>query len=271
MSNVYFVKTRTMLQPHTYDGYKDLFRIAELSGYETCFINEVDPGGDNTYIITPLNGEWNHGWNPQPKAQIILWDLEWRLKESDYKWEESALETPPGVSRVWASDKWYAGRINAEYVPLGSHAGLVENNLLNGEGYDVALLAYLSGRRQTIAGELQDKHHLKLAPNAWNPERDAMLKSTTAMVHVHQHDRVATIAPLRFALAAAYKLPLISEQVEDRDLFDECVLFADYIALSHYTSVMVNRYPEMLKAHGEALHEALCVQSNFKTFVEAAL
>lgn len=271
MSNVYFVKTRTMLQAHTYDGYRDYFRLAELSGYATCFINEVDPESDNTYIITPLNGEWNHGWQGTPRAQIILHDLEWRLGESDYAWDKSLLETPPGVSRVWASDKWYAERISAEYVPLGSHAGLVEDNHLNGDGYDVAMLAYLSGRRQHAAAQLQDKYGLKLAPNAWNPERDAMLKGTTAMVHVHQHDHVATIAPLRFALAAAYGLPLISERVEDADLFRDVVLFAEFADLSDYVNAAVRRHTAELKERGRLLHTLLCEQYSFRKCIEAAL
>lgn len=271
MSNVIFVKTRTMLQPNTYDGYKDYFRLAELSGYASCFVNEIDPSSDNTYIITPLNGEWNHGWAEKPRAQIILHDLEWRLRESDYKWDESALETPPGVARVWASDKWYAERIGAEYVPLGSHPGLVEDAYLNEGGYDVAMLAYLSGRRQHAAGQLRDKHGLTLAPNAWNPERDAILKGTTAMVHVHQHDKVATIAPLRFALAAAYKLPLISERVEDADLFKDVVLFAEYGALPEYAAALVRYHALTLTEYGNALHDKLCVSNTFKSFVDTAL
>lgn len=266
MSNVYFVKTKTH-----YDPYRDLFRLAELSGYPICYIDEMDIyDASKTYIFTPLNGETENGWR-DATAQIILFDMEWRIGESSYEWAENLLVIPPGVKRVWASDKWYASKINAEYVPLGSHPDLVGDAVLNGDGYDAALLAYLSGRRQHIAGQLQDKHGLKLAPNAWNPERDAMLKATTAMIHVHQHDKVPTIAPLRFALAAAYKLPLISERVYEADLFRDVVLFAEYEALPDYAATLIRRHGDMLRDYGAALHDRLCVSNSLRSFVEAAL
>ena len=265
MSSVYFVKTKTH-----YDPYRDFFRLAELSGYPVIYIDEMDTqDASKTYIFTPLNGETSNGW-ADAKAQIVLFDLEWRIGESSYEWAENLLVIPPGVKRVWASDKWYAGKIGAEYVPLGSHAGLVGDAVLNGDGYDVALLAYLSGRRQHAAAELQARG-MKLAPNAWNPERDAMLKSTTAMIHVHQHDNVPTIAPLRFALAAAYRLPLISERVYEADLYRDAVLFVDYHALPDYTAALVRHSPTLLKTWGAALHDRLCVSNSFRSFVEAAL
>lgn len=270
MSNVYFVQTRTMLQPNTYDGYRDFFKLAELSGYPLCYINEVDPDSDNTYIVTPLNGEWNHGWQGDVKADIVLWDLEWRIGESDFQWAENLLVIPPGVKRVWASDKWYAARINAEYVPLGSHVGLVGDTPADGNGWDVAALSYRTGRRNHAFGAMEH-YDLTIAPNAWNEERDALLKEAKAVVHIHQHENVPTVAPLRFAIAAAWHKPLISEQVHDRGIFEDAVLYADYSAIAEYTAVMVRRYPEYLRAKADQLHELLCVKNSFKSFVEAAL
>lgn len=268
MPDVYFVQMRTMLQPHMYDGYRDFFRLAELSGYRLCYINEVDPASDNTYIVTPLNGEWNHGWAGDVRAQIILWDLEWRLKESDYDWPDSALETPPGVSRVWASDRWYADRINAEYVPLGSHPGLAGDAAP--VAYDVAPLAYRTGRRNTALGTLEQRG-ITIAPNAWGDERDALLKGSTTVLHVHQHDRVPTVAPLRFAIAAAWHKPLISEDVYDAGIFGNTVLWVDFPDLADYTAVMVRRFPHLLKGKANDLHDLLCVENNFRSFVEKAL
>lgn len=271
MPDVYFVQTRTMLQPHTYDGYRDFFRLAELSGYRTCFINEVNPDSDNVYIITPLNGEWTHGWPGEVRAQIILWDLEWRLKESDYAWPESALTTPPGVRRVWASDQWYAERIGAEYVPLGSHPGLVgDAALTTGHVWDVAPMAYRTGRRSAALG-VMEQHGLSIAPNAWGGERDAHLKAASAVVHIHQHDRVATVAPLRFAIAAAWHKPLISEDVHHGGVFGSTVLWADFPDLADYTAVMVRRFGHLLQHKADELHDLLCVSNSFKSFVEAAL
>ena len=263
MSSVYFVQTRTV-----YDGYKDYFRLAELSGYPVIYLDEMDIESDNVYIFTPLNGENNHGWK-DPRATIILHDLEWRLKESDYAWPESDLTIPPGVSRVWASDKWYAEKIGAQYVPLGSHPGLA-GPATTEETFDVAPLSYRTGRRNAAFGAMIERG-LTIAPNAWGDERDALLKASSCVVHVHQHERVPTVAPLRYAIAAAWHKPLISESVYDRGIFGDCVLYADFDALPDYTTLMVRRYPELLQAKADELHDTLCISSSFKSFIEKAL
>jgi hypothetical protein len=264
MSDVYFVQTRTV-----YDSYTDYFNLARLSGYPVIYCDEIDVDSDNVYIFTPLNGENNHGWR-QGRATIILADYEWRLKESDYAWSESDLTIPPGVSRVWASDKWYAERIHAQYVPLGSHPGLVGDAAPDPTIYDVAPLAYRTGRRNEAFGKMIERG-LTIAPNAWDPERDAVLKSCKSVVHVHQHERVATVAPLRFAIAAAWHKPLISEQVIDRGIFDTCVLYADFSVIADYTALMTQRYPQILRDKADELHDTLCVSNSFKSYIESAL
>lgn len=269
MSDVYFVRMPEM-KDGIYPGYVDFFRLAELSGYPVIYLDEIDPQSDNTYILTPLNGNWTQGWQ-KPKARIALWDLEWRLKTGEgYQWAESELVIPPGVSEVWASDSWYAGQIGATYVPLGSHPGLVEHEP-PGAAYDVAFMAYMGpGRRNHIAGLLEEQQ-VSVAPSVWNPDRDALLKSAACMVHVHQWDNINTVAPLRFAIAAAYGLPLISEQVEQRSIFDGSVLFCDYAQLVDYTATLVKRHAARLQEHGAALHDLLCEEYSFRKCVERAL
>lgn len=270
MSDVYFVKMREMLDGY-YDSYRDLFRIAELSGYPVIWLNEIDPDSDNTYILSPLNGSWTHGWQ-NPKARIILLDLEWRLSSGGHTWDVNELVIPPGVSEVWACDKWYADIIGAKYMPLGSHPGLVEDNRPAESHFDVAPLSCQSqdGGRQHMM-DLLTKEGVTITPNAWNPDRDALLKSTTAMLQVHQWRSIRTLAPLRVAIAAAYGLPLISEQVEDRGMFDGIVLFTSYDAMPAYAKTMTERYQGELKERGQTLHELLCVEHSFRKCVEAAL
>lgn len=268
MSNVYFVRMREMLDGY-YDGYRDYFRLAELSGYPVIWLDEIDPQSDNTYILSPLNGSWHNGWE-SPKARIVLHDLEWRLSEGGHTWDKNELTIPPGVAEVWASDKWYANIIGAKYVPLGSHSGLVEGNPPTADHFDVTLQAYIWGRRNTLCDNLV-KEGLTIAPSKWNPDRDALLKNTTAFLHVHQWEGIATVAPLRFAIAAAYAMPLISEPVQDRDLFDGVVLFCDYDAMPAYAKTLTRRWQAELRERGQALHNLLCVDNSFRSFVEAAL
>jgi hypothetical protein len=272
MSNVYFVRMREMLDGY-YDAYRDFFRLAELAfgSDRILWLNEVDPASDNTYILSPLNGSWNNGWQ-DVKARLILWDLEWRLSEGGHTWDKNELVIPPGVSEVWTSDRWYAGIVGAKYVPLGSHPGLVEDSAPSAEHYDVAPLSCNSqdGGRQHMM-DLLAKAGVSIAPNAWNPQRDAILKNTTAMLQVHQWRNIRTIAPLRVAIAAAYGLPLICEQVMERGMFDGVALFTSYDTMPEYVATLTKRYPERLAEHGQALKELLTGEYSFRKCVEAAL
>lgn len=264
MSQVYFVKTE-----HQYMSYVDYWRLVELSGYPAIDYDAIDIDSDNVYIFTPLSAEWERRWDHPVKATMILWDLEYRLKESSYEWPESALVTPPFISRVWASDKWYAARIGAQYVPLGSHVGLV-GTAQTDDTYDLAVMAYIWGRRGVVLEAMRAKG-LTIAPNAWGDERDALLKASTAVLHIHQHEKVHSVAPQRVAIAAAWHKPLISESVYDAGIFDTCVLYADYQELDGYTAMMIRRYADLLQHKADMLHDTLCVSNSFKSFIESAL
>ena len=264
MSKVYFVKTY-----HVYESHSDLFTLAELSGYPVITFDQVDIDSDNVYIVAPLSGEWEKRWDHPIKAEMVLFDLEWRLKESDYAWQESDLVTPPFVKRVWAADKWYAEKIGAQYVPLGSHPGLASRATTN-DAWDVASLAYRTGRRNEAFGQME-RRGLSISPNAWGDERSAILNASAVVCHVHQHDKVPTVAPLRYAIAAAWHKPLISEAVWEPGIFGDAVLYAEFDYLAPYVDTMIHRYDWLLKQKADELHDLLCVSNSFKSFIQAAL
>lgn len=257
MSSVIFARPRT-----SYDSYTDLLRLIALSGYPLVYCDEIDPASDNTYILTLRNGENEHGWSGDVKARIILYDLEWRL--------EGDPPPMPGVCEVWAADAWYANQIGARYVPLGSHPELA---LRPGEEADqltdVIMLSYMTNRRLQMAAWLRERG-LSLAANAWGEVRHRNLLGSRLMLHVHQHDHVATVAPQRFALAAAYHLPLVSETVCEPGLFgDQTVIWSEYPALPDRVSGALRE--NGLAAFGEALHQLLCIDYPFRKCVEQAL
>lgn len=290
MSEVIFAHPR-----HHYDSYTDYKRLVELSCFPTCYVDEIDPASDNVYIISPYNEEWAAGWQ-SPRARIILWDIEWHIENFPHV---------PGVREVWASDKWYAQQIGAKYVPMGSHRKLAIADFPNadraGEGfgvnmpalyndrefvYDIALLAYLTNRRQRLilGGDMSVNNHteymkgtqeydLKLAPNGWGLRRHEALTTTRLMIHCHQHDHVATIAPQRLALAAAYMLPVLCETVEDWGIFSlSYLLRSDYLRLSHQAHMWAqDKHREMLGDYAYSLHSLLCEQHTFRREVENAL
>lgn len=258
MPDVIFARTR-----YNYDSYSDFFRLVELSGYPVVFVDEMDiHDATKTYILSPLNGEWNQGWT-DVQSRLIWWDLEWRLV-GDYP-------HIPGVSEIWASDRWYANQISAKYVLLGSHSGL---NLEPGETrphkFDFVMLSYMTYRRQWIRDRILQTG-LMLAPNGWSRERHETLIKTAIMLHVHQNDEVNTIAPQRWALAAAYGMPVISESITDRGLFGYTQFMdCEYGYLPTFLKMWRSDY-RRLNDYGAALHDFLCVQHTFRKEVEAAL
>lgn len=251
-----------------YASYNDFWNMVKWAGYETIYVDELDPQSDNTYIITPLNDEWLQGWQ-SPKARIIHYELEWRTD-----WRASVNE-PPGVAETWAADRWLADNIGARYVPLGSDSRLNEageKKWISGldRNYDVALLSYQTHRRQIITRQLVEQE-LNLAPvsGLWGWERSATLLQSQCMVHVHQNDNTPGIAPLRWCLAAAHKLPLITETINDRGMFGYThMMQADYNHIAAFTAHML-KDKRLLADYALALHDLLCTQYTFKVGVDS--
>ncbi len=258
MSDVVFVRPR-----HQYDPYTDLYKLVELSGYELTFFDKMDVSDPTKcYIFAPSNGEIGAGW-AHAKARIIHLQIEW----------EHELPQPiPGVSEKWTCDAWHAQHIGAKFVPLGSHPDL---NLHPADSlakeYDVTFLASPNGRRYSVWGDITERG-LSIAPNGWGEDRHAALSKSRCMVAVHQWDNFKCIAPLRWALAAAYKLPIISEEVYCREPFTHShFMTCDFDRLGKSTELHIRDPYNNLSDHGLALHSFLCERMTFRKSIEAAL
>lgn len=277
MGDVIFVKTRYQGEwiinehgQHEYRGgyqsYSDYFRLAELAGYPICYVDEIDAyDPTKTYIITPLNDEWLKGW-PGAKAQIIHHEAEWR---TDWRAE---VDEPPGVARVWHIDPYMGKQSGFEYVPVGSDDRLNQgpHRLITPVEYDVAIMSYQTFRRQKITAQLENLG-VKLAPisGLWGGLRSQILMESHCMVHTHQNDNAPGIASLRWAIAAAHYLPMITETVRDRGIFGySCMVQSDYEYLAAFTAHMLKDRVQ-LQEYGEALHHLLCVEHPFRKVIEA--
>lgn len=253
---------------HQYESYSDFWRLVELAGYPIITIGDIDAQSDNCYIFSTPSTAWHdglerEGW-PGAKARIIYFNIEWYL-DVDY----NAI---PGVE-VWSADAWYAERTNTRYVPLGSHPGLkLINESPNGRVYDVIGLFAPSVNRYEAWGRLAE-HHVNLAPNAWGEERHRHLMQSRAMLHIHQWADKPTVAPQRFALAAAYGLPLITETLANPGIFISGKrLMTDLADIGRFTAEwMQPDKADELAGYGAALHELLCVEWNFRSVIEGAL
>lgn len=269
MSDVIFVATQFYLDGG-YRSYVDFFRLVELAGYPVIPLAQMDVAdATKTYIITPLNDEWTQGW-PGAKARIIHWELEWR-----WDWRAD-VDEPPGVAEVWCSDKLFAIQIGAKYVPMGSDARLNQHIFQpedTAKEFDVAQVSYQVPRRAHITHMLQAEG-LSVAQNEnlWGADRSFTLCASRVMVHVHQHENAPGVAPLRWCLAAAHKLPLITETIPDRGVFGYTyLLMSSYHFLPQFTAMTVKDSYSRLKDFGAALHDLLCRDLTFRKSVEAAL
>lgn len=257
MSSIYFVQTvHDYRHPENgYGSYQDIFRLAELSGFPIIYPDEMDvTDSSKCYIFTPLNGEFAGGW-PDARAKLVHWNL-----------EQDCYPPLPGIAETWCSDVTLAKLCNARYVFMGSHADLVYKPLEPMEReYDVAFLAYITDRRKRLAYAL-DQRGIKRSPDtAWYEERHKILNSSSAFLHIHQNDGKPYMPPQRVCLAAAYKLPFISEAFADRGkLSYSNVLTSDYANLPDFTHMWVKRNDwGILRDYGLALHSAFCRDYTF--------
>lgn len=262
VTDVTFVRTRTYYQP-----YDDYFHMAALSGYPVCYVDEIDASDPaKVYIYSPNNGETMDGW-PHARARIIFNQLEWH---TDF----STVVLPPGVSEAWNADAWHARMINARHVPMGGHHGLnINPNDCPAKEYDVAFMAYTDiYRRKRIKDELESRG-FTVAPNGWGQARHDALVRSRVLVHVHQWENIPTIAPLRWCIAAAYGLPIISENVNDRRPFAA----GDFMTCAYdelpdfITHQMKMQQDGRMESYGYNLRNTLCRELTFRESVERAL
>lgn len=259
MTDVIFARPR-----HDYQSYSDFWQLATLSGYPVIFIDEIDPyDAAKTYIFSSPDAE--SGWPftfPNAKARIVFWLLEWY---ADYVKQ-------PGVDEVWNSNKTFAQMVGAKFVPMGSHPGLMLNEAHHEKIYDVAHLSCVTPRRGRLLNSLV-ADGIRVAPNGWGDERDRLLKQSHAMLHIHQHDNIPAVAPLRTAIAAAYSLPLITEGGWSVAPLERCAYVMEYDEMAKNINILV-KMPDMLNAVqllGEFIHKWLCHSLTFRHCVEAAL
>jgi hypothetical protein len=257
MTNIVFCHTN-----QHYDSYTDYWRLVELAGYPVCSIDDIDKDDPDTmYIVSPVNGNIDAGW-PDATAQIVLWNLEWIAPPTHV----------PGVAQIWTSDKWYAGQSGSAFVPLGSHADLTVMNEPDAAQWDVCLLAYREPHRRRHVIRLLQECGLSIAPDGWGETREETLRHSRIMVHIHQHDTYPCVPAQRFALAAAARIPLLSEECHTFAPFTDHDLYrADYGRLVD-AAVEVLKAPAAERfARAYSMHERACGQYEFKLNVECAV
>lgn len=255
MTSPVFVRTR-----HIYDSYRDFWKLVEVSGFDTCYVDQMNIQDPHAcYITTYINDEWRH---TRGEAHVIHWNMEWFTDTEHHAFQD-------GVTERWTSDKSHADAQGIPYVPVGSDYRLCEGGYTSLQPqYDVALLACMSERRVNIYHELE-RYHVQIAPNYHAHEgRHAVLMQTRMILHIHQTVR-KVISPLRMAVAAAYGIPVLCEECDDPGIYTDACPFAPYDLLVQETLAGLTRRDRAFFI--QCLQTQLCETHTFRQCVETAL
>lgn len=271
--DIVFVKTRWH-----YQSYTDYWRLVELSDFPTCYVDEVDVTSDVTYIVSPMNGEWRPHIDAQRSkskmATLLLWNLERPGGSGSldaYCRDNHDLINNGYLDGVIVSDRALAKACGLKYVPLGSHEGLGMPGLE--KTYDLICLMCWSHRRSFMFNYdklVSSIGGLSVAPNGWGRERHERLQQSKFMFNIHQDD-FPYIEPLRFALAAAYGLPIISDASMDPFPYSQWYLEGDIHSMIHIAKQAVSAYEQEWCARGAAMRDYMTAKMSFRTCLERYL
>lgn len=258
-----FARTR-----HQYDSYTDFWTLVELAGFEVCHIDEIDVSQPKFFVLTPWNGEVDpHLANEQKKqrvGRVAWWCLE-RFDAMHVPFTQPIDQASALADECWVSDRWTSTRDpRLKYVRLGSDPRLGAPPLE--PRYDFTHQSYAWGRRESMYNRLKAMG-LSEGRSCWGSDRHDVLRQSRLMLNLQQYPDPVT-APLRFAIAAAYHMPVVSESIQDADPVGAAIRTAPYDGIPDAVRVAL---ADGMRQQAEELHEKLCVEFSFRKCVEAAL
>jgi hypothetical protein len=256
-----------------YDPYDDLKRLFELSGFPVRKVDTIDVSEPGVFITSPMNGDFREHIDSQrgkPRnAHIILWQLERPSSEGavgKYGEINRRLLYDRYVDEIWVSDRQLAVDTTLRYVTLGSRADFGAPS--DEKVWDVVHMSYNNPRRQTIFKQFDQG---RIGPNCWPPERDDVLARSRLAVNVHQ-DTFPYQEPLRFAIFAAYGLPILTETLVDAWPYgDDVMEFAPYDHLYVKAESLLKEDGRRLREMGLACRRRMTEEFEFGKVVRQAV
>lgn len=276
---------------HQYDSYTDFWRLVELSGFRTISVSDIDLTRDEVVITAPMNGDFKEHmvgnlkhWQETGKvaggalhrqrvsglprqAHIVLWNLErpggMSGSVGEYARESMSWIVNRWCDEVWVSDPTLADDTMLRYVILGSDYGLGEPG--SNKNYDMVHMSVEIPRRANIY-----KRFRGIGPNCWDPQRDQVLKESRFALIVHQ-DNNPYVEPLRYALYAAYGLPVVTESVTSSYPYGGDIITADYPDLVNKLKECLEGDYATYQAMGQRLRDKLCRDFQFGSVVKQAI
>lgn len=269
-SRIVLAKTR-----HHYDSYVDFWRLAEAAGLEACFVDEIDLArGDTTYVFTPYNGELPpliERSKAGRRAKLVWWNLE---RPADETLPATLDQLAGALDAIWVSDRSYAAvDPRFTYVPIAGHRAIAGGTIPHdvvAPTWDVCPLAYLWGRRETVCYQLGRRGY-RIAPPAYGKvAQDAVIPNSALVLNLHQYEGTQTIAPLRFAIAASYAVPIVSEEFADAQAMELVLAAVPIGAIVSTVGTILKMGWTALKDHGQRLYQQQCIDTDFGIEIERA-
>lgn len=271
MPQIIFVMPDTY--PHNYASYHDYFALAKLSGFRIIYERQMDVmNPDHCYIITWFSVQ-HAGWQ-NARARIILWNLEWASQLASLDgvvWRERDKPIP-GVATTWSPDAGFAAKHGWQYVPVASHPDVVfrHDRVPDIFEWDVTLQMYRDVPRRVQAIHALRERHIRIAPDGWQEVRHRSYVHSKAQLHIHQHDGMNVVSPLRFAVAAAYRKPILTEFIECPGIFAGRLIQSTYAELADTAQRWLQpQHARELRDAGESLYQRLCTDTTFERIVKA--
>ncbi len=254
------------------DSYTDFRRLIDLSGFERVSVDQIIDDG-SVYICAPATERLGHKYIElaTPKGNKL-----------DSKFIYWMLERPPldcgklvgywdfMFSEIWAHDAVFmaTGSSKIRLVRIGSDPRLATEDGLDNypapKTFDFIHLCAPLGRRWHILQHLAGT----TAPNAWGAVRALNLRASKFMLNVHQ-DELCYMEPLRFALAAAYQLPVLTEELHPGNFVPGFIVQQPYCDLLDTAIQWVTRGKADVEA--SRLYEMYCIDQTFEKNVRKAL
>lgn len=259
------IKYPTFVAPFKYyPSYSDFWKLVELAGFERIHAHQLDlDNPEHTYIFVSPDGIPDC---TGAKARCIFWQFEY---QGDYT-KQPNKDT---CAEQWTSDPTDALTRGARFVLLGSHPYLNPTLDRNPESeWDLTLLGYMTDRRRVIKDQLSNYRWTPDYPGHDTDTRHEVLRGTRLMLHVHQHDTPA-LAPIRYALAAAYRLPVLVEMPDSFVFPYEGFVGATYAEIMGNASMFLSDpyYADFLERIGAVSYDQLCIQHPFDKCVLEAI
>jgi len=263
-NDIIFAMTR-----YHYHSYTDFWKLVELSGFKTCYVDEIDVRRHAIYITTPMNGEWephiNNHIHERHNAHLIHWCLE-RPSGSGGLGNFASSNRQKIYNRVlddiWVSDRRMSEETGFRFVVLGSDYGLGTPGDV--KLFDFTHMSYEVNRRLTVYNEFDKR---LIGPNCWPPHRANVLAASRFALNIHQ-DQYPFQEPLRFALFAAYGLPILTEEIYDAYPWNEdTMVFNIYDGIAGRLRQMISNDYSRWKDMGMRARDMMCKDFRFRDSV----